>query len=39
MDYRLISPNDLKIDIQKNKQDYTAWFYKIVDEHFDELFL
>ncbi|MDD3794031.1 MAG: isopentenyl-diphosphate Delta-isomerase [Candidatus Gracilibacteria bacterium] len=38
MDYRWISPSDLKIDIQKNKQDYTAWFYKIVDEYFDELF-
>ena len=38
MDYRWISPNDLKIDIQKNKHYYTAWFYKIVNEHFDELF-
>lgn len=38
MDYRWISTNDLKLDIQKNKQNYTAWFYKIVNEHFDELF-
>ena len=38
MDWKWILPNDLKLDIQKNKQNYTAWFIKIVNEHFDELF-
>ncbi|MDD3144967.1 MAG: isopentenyl-diphosphate Delta-isomerase [Candidatus Gracilibacteria bacterium] len=38
MNWRWISPSDLKIDIEKNKQDYTQWFYIIIRDHFDKLF-
>ncbi|MDD2907505.1 MAG: isopentenyl-diphosphate Delta-isomerase [Candidatus Gracilibacteria bacterium] len=38
MDYKWISPNDLKIDIEKNPDAYTKWFYIIVKDHFDKLF-
>ncbi|MDP2091029.1 MAG: isopentenyl-diphosphate Delta-isomerase [Candidatus Gracilibacteria bacterium] len=38
MDWKWISIDDLKSDIQKNPDNYTKWFYIIVRDYFDRVF-
>jgi isopentenyl-diphosphate delta-isomerase len=39
MNRKWISIEDLKIDMKNNPENYTKWFYIIVKDYFDKVFL